>query len=242
MVMMGEPLGVWTAKPAIIFLFVEDTDAVYARAIQAGAEITPRTGRPVPRRPHGRGRRRRVWKPVVDRHPHQGLDMSTGTAAIGNVISNRTLTEMAMGYARSRALSARGDFAHRRRTGRQRTYPDRTRRDLRCRTSVPVPSSPSAGGSFGIVEETSPATFALTTMEIAGHCVRTIPNSEWAAIIFWADLLTADSWQSHLTECIRTGDTANPGYSARRCGSSRTWNGPGTAWSRRSRPAIFFTG
>jgi cyclopropane fatty-acyl-phospholipid synthase-like methyltransferase len=32
------------------------------------------------------------------------------------------------------------------------------------------------------------------------------PDSEWAAVVFWGDLL-ADSW-SQLTECVRTGDNA----------------------------------
>ena len=35
-VMMGEPMGEWTAKPCSLYLYVEDVDAVYQRAIQAG--------------------------------------------------------------------------------------------------------------------------------------------------------------------------------------------------------------
>jgi uncharacterized glyoxalase superfamily protein PhnB len=36
-VMMGEPMGEFTAMPASLYLYVEDADAVYAQAIQAGA-------------------------------------------------------------------------------------------------------------------------------------------------------------------------------------------------------------
>jgi uncharacterized glyoxalase superfamily protein PhnB len=35
-VMMGEPMGDWKAKPCSLYLYVEDVDAVYRRAIQAG--------------------------------------------------------------------------------------------------------------------------------------------------------------------------------------------------------------
>jgi uncharacterized glyoxalase superfamily protein PhnB len=35
-VMMGTPMGEWKAKPCSLYLYVEDVDAVYQRAIQAG--------------------------------------------------------------------------------------------------------------------------------------------------------------------------------------------------------------
>src|SRR5271157_3475908 len=35
-VMMGEAMGEWKAKPCSLYLYVEDVDAVYQRAIQAG--------------------------------------------------------------------------------------------------------------------------------------------------------------------------------------------------------------
>jgi uncharacterized glyoxalase superfamily protein PhnB len=34
--MMGEPMGDWKAKPCSLYLYVEDVDAVYQHAIQAG--------------------------------------------------------------------------------------------------------------------------------------------------------------------------------------------------------------
>ena len=36
-VMMGEPVGEFKAMPAMVYLYVNDTDAVYKLAIQAGA-------------------------------------------------------------------------------------------------------------------------------------------------------------------------------------------------------------
>ncbi len=36
MVMMGEPMGEFGAMPASIFLYVEDCDAVFAKALEAG--------------------------------------------------------------------------------------------------------------------------------------------------------------------------------------------------------------
>ena len=61
-----------------------------------------------------------------------------------------------------------------------------------------------AMASIGLVAEKSPGMFALTPM---GEPLRKdAPNSAWAGIIFWADLL-ADSW-NYLTDCIRTGTTA----------------------------------
>ena len=59
--------------------------------------------------------------------------------------------------------------------------------------------------SIGITAETSPRVFALT--ELGQPLRRDVPNSAWPGVVFWADLL-ADSW-SYLTECIRTGTTAN---------------------------------
>jgi hypothetical protein len=57
---------------------------------------------------------------------------------------------------------------------------------------------------YGVVVESTPASFVLTPL---GQSLRKdTPNSEWAAVVFWADLL-ADSW-SYLTECIRSGDSA----------------------------------
>jgi uncharacterized glyoxalase superfamily protein PhnB len=36
-IMLGEPMGEWKPMPSMIYLYVADTDAVYRRALQAGA-------------------------------------------------------------------------------------------------------------------------------------------------------------------------------------------------------------
>ena len=38
MLMLGEPRGQWKPMPCAIYLYVEDVDAVYERALKAGAE------------------------------------------------------------------------------------------------------------------------------------------------------------------------------------------------------------
>ena len=37
MVMMGEPMGEWKPMPGMLHLYVDDTDSLYKRALQAGA-------------------------------------------------------------------------------------------------------------------------------------------------------------------------------------------------------------
>lgn len=46
-VMLGEPTGEWPAMPASIYLYVEDCDAVYQRALDAGgSSVMPPTTMP----------------------------------------------------------------------------------------------------------------------------------------------------------------------------------------------------
>jgi hypothetical protein len=59
--------------------------------------------------------------------------------------------------------------------------------------------------SIGVTEETTPEHFRLTSF--GQPLRRDVPESVWAAVIFWADLL-ADDW-SLLTECVRTGKPAS---------------------------------
>ena len=129
--------------------------------------------------------------------------MPESTGAIGNVMHNSTLTAMAMGYARSRVLCAAARLGVADALGSD----ERTVEQLGklCQAD---PASLyrllRAMASLGLVEETGPARFVLTAM---GEPLRKhAALSEWAAIVFWADLL-ADSW-SHLTECVRTGERA----------------------------------
>ena len=58
---------------------------------------------------------------------------------------------------------------------------------------------------IGVTEQMAPEHFRLTPF---GKPLRKVdPNSVWAAVIFWADLL-ADNW-SLLTDCVRTGKPAS---------------------------------
>lgn len=129
--------------------------------------------------------------------------MTEPRGTIGNVVQNNQLTGIAMGYARSRSLCAAA------RLGVADALADGERPlDQLATLCQADPASLyrllRAVASFGVVAETHPAHFILTPF---GQPLRKdAPNSEWPAIIFWADLI-ADSW-SYLTKCVRTGDTA----------------------------------
>jgi hypothetical protein len=129
--------------------------------------------------------------------------MAGSRGTVGNVTQDKALTEMAMGYFRSRVLSAAARLC----------LADAIGDDPRPvgELAVVCGAHPAslyrllrALASFGVVAETTPWHFVLTPF---GKPLRKdAPNSEWAAIVFWADLL-ADNW-SYLTECARTGETA----------------------------------
>jgi O-methyltransferase domain/Dimerisation domain len=129
--------------------------------------------------------------------------MGGSAAGVGNVSQNRTLTEMAMGYARSRVLCAAARLGVADALGDE----ERSVKEM----AVSCGAHPASLyrllrglASFGVVTETAPERFILTPL---GKPLRKdAPNSEWSAVVFWADLL-ADPW-SYLTECIRTGDSA----------------------------------
>src|SRR5437870_2426999 len=129
-------------------------------------------------------------------HPPSG-------GGIGNVRANSGLVEMAMGYARGRALCAAAQLG----------IADLLGDDGKNVDQLAAECGADAGSlyrllralaSFGIVAEIEPQRFTLTRV---GAALRKAgPDSAWPAIIFWADLL-ADQW-SYLTECIKCGDTA----------------------------------
>lgn len=137
-------------------------------------------------------------------------------SAIGNVIANTDLVEMAMAYSRSYVLCAAarleiadalGDSEHAVEDLAQSCHADTDSLYRLLRTLA----------ALGITVELSPRCFALTTF---GQPLRKdAPNSVWASVIFWSDLL-ADSW-SHLTECIRSGD--NAAEVMRRSGITSRW-------------------
>lgn len=129
--------------------------------------------------------------------------MNEGAGGIGNVRGSPALVEMAMGYARSRALCAaarlgiadalaKGESSVDETAAACQTDPASLRRLLR------------ALATFGVVVESSPDMFALTAM--GAPLSKSAPDSVWHEVVFWADLL-ADSW-SYLTDCVRTGATS----------------------------------
>jgi hypothetical protein len=113
------------------------------------------------------------------------------------------LGEMAMGYFRSRTLCAAA------RLGVADALDDgeKTVDELAAECKADRSSLYRllrALAAFGIVTEVSPERFALTPL--GGPLRKSAPDSNRSAVIFWADLL-ADYW-SHLTESVRTGETA----------------------------------
>jgi hypothetical protein len=122
---------------------------------------------------------------------------------MGAVATGNNLIDMAMGYMRSRTVcaAARLGIADVLANG------ERTVEQLASACSADPASLHRllrALASIGIVAETAPGSFALTSL---GEPLRhDSPHSVWAGVVFWADLL-ADDW-SHLTECVKTGEKA----------------------------------
>jgi ubiquinone/menaquinone biosynthesis C-methylase UbiE len=116
---------------------------------------------------------------------------------------NNPLTEMAMGYFRSRVLVAAA------RLGVADAFQDGELTTEQLATACQAdPGSLyrllRALASFGVVVETKPGSFELTD---EGRALRKdAPQSEWPSIVFWGDLL-ADNW-SYLTDCVRAGKKA----------------------------------
>jgi hypothetical protein len=144
-------------------------------------------------------------------------NMSEAGGAIGNVIHNKTLTGMAMAYSRSRILCAAARLGLADALGSSEHTVDELARRCQADTAS-LYRLLRALASFGVVTETSPARFVLTPF--GEPLRRDVPNSEWAAVVFWGDLL-ADDW-SYMTECIRTGE--NAAAIAKREGLALRWS------------------
>src|SRR5580765_4590060 len=86
--------------------------------------------------------------------------------------------------------------------------PDALRRILRALASIDV------------VTETTTGWFALTPF--GRPLRRDVPDSVWASIIFWADLL-ADSW-TYLADCARAGGRAGVAAAMEREGIKSRWS------------------
>ena len=130
--------------------------------------------------------------------------MTQPNSGIGNVTTNTGLVEMAMAYSRSRVLCAAA------RLGVADALGDEVRSvgflAEQCHAdATALYRLLRALASIGVTEETTPEHFRLTSF--GQPLRRDVPESVWAAVIFWADLL-ADDW-SLLTECVRTGKPAS---------------------------------
>jgi hypothetical protein len=129
--------------------------------------------------------------------------MSESTGTIGNVNRTSPLVEMAMGYARSRALCAAARLGIADVLADGQTSVEQLA--IACQADpAALHRLLRALASFGIVSECGPGTFALTAL--GAPLRKAAPDSAWAAVVFWADLL-ADHW-SYLTDCVRTGSSA----------------------------------
>ena len=129
--------------------------------------------------------------------------MTQPNSGIGNVIANTGLVEMAMAYSRSRILCAAA------RLGVADALGDEVRSvnflaEKCCADAGALFRLLRALASLGVTEETTPEHFRLTAF--GRPLRRDVPESVWASVVFWADLL-ADDW-SLLTECVRTGRRA----------------------------------
>jgi hypothetical protein len=129
--------------------------------------------------------------------------MAQPESGIGNVTTNTGLVEMAMAYSRSRVLCAAA------RLGLADALGDEVRSvgflAEKCQADADaLYRLLRALAGIGITEETTPEHFRLTPF--GKPLRRDVPQSVWAAVIFWADLL-ADEW-SLLTECVRKGQPA----------------------------------
>ncbi len=133
--------------------------------------------------------------------------------------SRLALGEMAMGFFRGKVLCAAvrlgiadalaaGPMTAEELAAATRTNPNAMRRFMR------------ALGSIGVVEEIAPARFELT--RFGDPLRRDAPDSVWASMIFWADLL-ADAW-TYLPDCVRAGDRSGAEAARQRDGTTSRWS------------------
>jgi hypothetical protein len=122
---------------------------------------------------------------------------------IGNVTASTDLLEMAMAFGPSCVLCAAA------RLGVADALGDAERKASEVATACSAdPSSMyrllRTMAALGLLNETSPQHFRLT--ELGRPLRKDVPDSAWAAVVFWADLLA--SFWSRLGECVRTGKNA----------------------------------
>lgn len=124
--------------------------------------------------------------------------------AIGNVIASNELQEMATAYGPSCVLSAAARLGIADALGDA----ERSASDVAASCNADAPSMYRllrAMAALGLLNQTSPQHFRLTALGNPLRC--DVPDSAWAAVVFWADLL-ANFW-TQLGECVRTGQNAS---------------------------------
>lgn len=124
--------------------------------------------------------------------------------AIGNVIASNELQEMATAYGPSCVLSAAARLGIADALGDA----ERSASDVAESCNADAPSMYRllrAMAALGLLNQTDPQHFRLTAL--GKPLRRDVPDSAWAAVVFWADLL-ANFW-TQLGECVRTGQNAS---------------------------------
>ncbi|MFN0056106.1 MAG: methyltransferase [Planctomycetales bacterium] len=134
-------------------------------------------------------------------------------------LNQRSLVDMAQGYFRGKLLCAAVRLVVADALGEGEKGLD----DL----AVTTQSNPDslfrllrALASIGIVQEVSHSRFVLT--EVGRPLRRDVPDSSWASIVFWADLL-ADEW-TYLPECVRAGGRSEAKGALERAGVKSRWS------------------
>jgi hypothetical protein len=147
------------------------------------------------------------------------MTRTTGEELEGKDSPKQALVDMAMGFVRGKVLCAAvrlgiadalgdGPMTLDALAAATKTNAGALRRLMR------------ALASMGVVQEDAPDRFALT--KLGEPLRRDAPDSVWASMIFWADLL-ADAW-TYLPDCIRTGDRAGAEAARQKEGSISRWS------------------
>jgi len=147
------------------------------------------------------------------------MDITPGEKCEEKISSRLALSEMARGFFRGKVLCAAvrlgiadaladGPMTVNELAAATKTNPNALRRFMRALASI------------GVVEESAPARFRLTMF--GDPLRREAPDSVWAGMVFWADLL-ADAW-TYLPDCVRVGDRSGSEAARQREGTTSRWS------------------
>jgi hypothetical protein len=136
-----------------------------------------------------------------------------------NTPEANSLGEMARGYFRGKLLCA----AVRLKIADALRDRDKSLDDLARETATDPDALKRvlrALASIGVVDEVAQDRFVLTPF--GQPLRRDVPNSEWASIVFWSDLLS-DAW-TYLADCVRAGGRAGAAATMERQGLKSRWS------------------